>query len=252
MSASDRAVSPDREYRRFVLSSAMKRTWESSRVFAIVTVVNAAIQALLILPAPIYGINTPLFIFLGMVSYIVLLASVTLVIGAALRSGRGPSTIRGAYRHMRPRLGRFLFTTLIWTVACIAGLLFWGVPGFILLATTPFVLIAAADGDNHPLRDNFRAIKYRFGRYVAVLIVNMIVLFLMYLGSFALNFFLNGALAAFIVWLYVGFLGTWLLSGWALLWRSTPPGQASAERDFTSSETNQPPQPAGQSDGQTS
>lgn len=238
MSASDQAVRSTRQYRRSVLSSAIKRTWESGRVFAIVTVVNAVIQALLILPQPIYAINTPLFIFLGLVSYVVLLASVTLVIGAALRSGRGPSTIGGAYRQMRPRLVRFLVTTLIWTVACIAGLLLWGIPGFVIFATTPFVLMSAADGDRHPLRDNFQAIRFRFGRYVAVLIVNLIVLLFMYLGSFALNFFLNSALAAFIVWLYVGFLGTWLLTGWALLWRSTPPGQAAAKRDFSSIEAD--------------
>ncbi len=232
MSASDQAVRPKRQYRRSVLASAVKRTWESSRVFAIVTVVNAIIQALLILPQPIYGINTPLFIFLGLVSYAVLLASVVLVIGAALRSGRGPSTLRGSFRHMRPRLGRFVLTAVIWTIGCILGLLLWGLPGFLLLATTPYLLIAAADGDHHPLRDNFRAIRYRFGRYLAVLVVNLILLMLMFLGSFALNFFLNGGIAAFVVWLYVGFVGCWLLTGWALLWRSTPPGQAAAERDF--------------------
>lgn len=199
----------------------MRRTWESGRVFFTVTVINAAIQALLILPTPIFGVDTALFVTLAVVSYVVLLAAFTLIMGAALDSGTGATTLRRSYARMRPRLVPFLATTTGWTVAVIIALLFWTLPGFMLLALTPFVVLAAADGSERPVRANFRAIKHRFWRYLAVLLVTIILLFVMFVGATALTFFVGGSIAAFLTWLYLGFVGSWLISGWALLWRST-------------------------------
>ena len=78
------------------LRAAARRTWKSSRVFVAVTVTNAIIQSLLIVPRPIFGINTGLFVFLGLVSYVALVASLTIMVGAALASGNGPNAVRAA------------------------------------------------------------------------------------------------------------------------------------------------------------
>jgi hypothetical protein len=232
MSTADDAVSAPRQYRRSVLRTAFKRTWDSSRVFITVTVVNAIIQSLLIAPKAVYGVNTGLFIFLSIVSFVVLLAALTLITGAALRSGRGISTISGAYAKMRHNLLRFIVTALILTVAAVVGTLFWSYPGYVVVALTPYVLIAAAEGDRHVLIDNFRAIKYRFGRYLVVLLANLIILSGMFVGAIAITFLVGGPVSALLIWLYLGFVASWLLTGWALLWRSTPPGEAAAQRYF--------------------
>ena len=209
------------------LRAAARRTWKSSRVFVAVTVTNAIIQSLLIVPRPIFGINTGLFVFLGLVSYITLVASLTIMVGAALASGNGPNTVRAAYEQMRPHLFRFLAATVVLTAAAIVGLLFWTYPGLLILAVTPYVLIAAADGHEHPIRANFEAIKCHFGRYIGLLVVTVVLLTIMFLASAALTFFVDGAPAAFLIWLYLGFVGCWLITGWVLLWRSTPPGHVS-------------------------
>ena len=229
MTANSEVLEAPHRPRQSVLRSAAKRLWESGHIFLIVTVVNAGIQALLILPKPIYGVNTALFVTLGIVSYCVLLGALTLIMGAALTSGKGPHTFRRALERMRPHLLRFLITTTLWVVVVIIALLFWTLPGFILLAITPYVILAAADGSDHPVRANFHAIRYRFGRYLSVLLVTIVMLGVMFLGATATTFFIDGAPAAFLTWLYLGFVGSWLITGWALLWRSaqmaqTPPG----------------------------
>ena len=210
------------------LRAAARRVWRSSRVFVTVTVVNAIVQSLLIVPRPIFGIDTGLFVLLAIASYVVLVASLTIIVGAALQSGTGPSTLRTAYGKMRPHLLRFVVITVLWTIATVIGLLFWTYPGLLILALTPYVVIAAADGHEHPVRANFQAIKFHFGRYVGLLLVTVVLLSLMFLASAALTFFVDGAPAAFLIWLYLGFIGCWLMTGWVLLWRSTPPGQESA------------------------
>ena len=123
----------------------------------------------------------------------------------------------------------FVVITVLWTIATVIGLLFWTYPGLLILALTPYVVIAAADGHEHPVRANFQAIKFHFGRYVGLLLVTVVLLFADVSGQRRrFTFFVDGAPAAFLIWLYLGFIGCWLMTGWVLLWRSTPPGQESA------------------------
>lgn len=220
---SSEATAVSKAYGRSVHTSAIKAAWHASRVFAVVTIANAILQALILLPAPTYGYETALFIVLGVVSGIILILSLGLILGAALNSGIDNS-FRGAVQRIRPHFWKFVLWTLIWMVVTVIGSLLYVIPGFIILAATPYVLFAAIEGKRNPLMSNFRAIGARKGRYIVVLIVTFIVLWLLFIASGLINFTVYNPWAGLIQWLYVGFFGCWLVSGWALMWRSTPEG----------------------------
>lgn len=197
--------------------------------FAIIITINAVIQTLLILPQPIFGLNTRLFIGLATISTLSILLTTAVILGTILASGEQSTSLGNGVRQIKPRLWKFLGWTLLWLVLTVAGLLVWIIPGLIVAALFPFVGIAIADGSRHPFSANFQAMRARFGAFVAALAATFIVLVLMYLASVVLVIFLPTAVAALLTWLYVGLIGVWLIRSWVRLYR-----RATAIRALTS------------------
>lgn len=232
-------------YGHSVEASAVKAAFHNSKVFGAVVIVNALLQALILIPAPMYGYQTALFFTLGILSGIVLLAALAIILSAALNSGVDNS-FRGAFARIRPNLGRFVLWSVLWMIVILIGLLLDVVPGFIIMAATPYVLFAALEGKSNPLMSNFRAIKARPGRYIAVLIATFFILWVLLIVSGLISFTVYLPLSGLLQWLYTGFFGCWLISGWALLWRSTPEGARTAKSTESdqSTESALPKEPA--------
>ncbi len=187
--------------------------------FAIIAVINAAVQSLLILPQPIFGLDNTLFLTLSLASTVVLLISAVLVLGTVLVIGEQPPTLGNSLRRIRPRIWALIGWLVIWIVLVVAGLLAWIVPGLLITAAFPFVAIAIADGNDRPFRTNFRAIRTRFGGFVATLLGTFLALVGIYLASALMTFLLPAAVAAFVTWIVLGLVGAWLVRVWVRAYR---------------------------------
>lgn len=210
-----------RTYRVSALVSgftSMCRAWE---IVVPTIVINALVQALLVLPDPVPGQNWwfwPLVLisFLALVkSYHVVASAVFIVIDGT----EGP-----AWRAVIGSLRRRLLLLLAWAAVLLAvvaiGLSLYLVPGLLVILLTPFVLLAVVDGRSRPLRTNFATIGHRWGRWLVTSVIVGLICVLLWI-PFGLNgFFITGAPAAFISWLVLGVLASWFIATWALIYRS--------------------------------
>jgi MFS family permease len=187
--------------------------------FVIIAVINAVVQTLLIVPQPIFGLNTPLFLVLAAISTVSILLATAAILGTILSIGERPLSLRNSARRIRPRAWLFLGWTLLWLVLIVAGLLIWIIPGLIVAAVLPFVGIAIADGNTRPFVANLHAIQVNVGAFIGALAATFVVLFFLYLIGAGLAFLLPGVLAAFLTWIYVGLIGAWIIRGWVRLYR---------------------------------
>lgn len=235
MSATDAAraarAEPAKQYGWSAFTTGFARCWRAALIFGVVAVVNAAIQALLTIPKPVPGLDNGQFLLLVLASYLVLLISLAVITTAALRSVSGRAGFADTWKTIKPRLGHFVLWTFGWTIACTIGLMLYALPGILLLLLTPYVAIAAADGIGNPLTANFRAIRSRFGRYLITVAVSCVWLVALYVTSGMTSFILDGANAAFVFWLIAGVIGAWMITTWALIYRSTPVGSMAETAD---------------------
>ncbi len=214
-----------RPYGWSVLASACARWWRGTLVLLIVIVVNALIQAALVAGNPLPGFD-PMAAVLALVSFIVLVVAAALVFTTALLATTCRVGLRNALARTRRHFWLFCAWAIGWLVVVTLGLMFHTWPGMLIAAVTPFVVIAAADGKRNAIGVNFRAIGSRFGRYIATLILSGIILLVFHLLATANSFFIGGVVGAFILWVGLGLVGSWLVVGWSLLYRATAVGQA--------------------------
>lgn len=218
---------PARQYGWSAFATGCARFWRATLLFVVVAVVNAAIQALLTIPHSIPDLGSGEFLLLALVSYLVLILSLAAIATAALRAVSGRAGFADTWTTMKPRLGRFILWTFAWTVVCTAGFMLYAIPGVILILLTPYLVIAAADGARNPVGANFRAIRARIGRYLITVLVTCVWLVVLYVISGMTSFVIDGANAAFVFWLITGIIGGWIVTTWALIYRSTPVGSIS-------------------------
>ena len=215
-----RAAAAPKLYRASALASGFVRMWRGWRVMVPVIVLNALIQALLVLPA--YSVEAvALNAVFAVLSALVALASLVLVTIAAQQAIEGTSTWSQVVSADRRTLG----LALIWAVALVlvltVGFSLWTLPGILIAAVTPFVLIAAVAGKRNPLVANFRTIGRRFWRWLVTALITSALLLVGTLGSGFVVFFLRGMLGAGLVWLAVGVVAAWFTTAWTLIyWHS--------------------------------
>lgn len=224
-----------RPYGWSVLASACARWWRGTLVLLVVIIVNAAIQAALVAGNPLPG-SDPLAALLALVSFIVMLVAGALIVNTALLATTCRVGFKAAIARTRAHFWLFCAWSILWVIVVNVGLMFHTWPGILIAAITPFVCIAAADGRANAIGANFRAIGSRFGRYLATLILTGIILLVFHLLATADSFFIGGPLSAFILWVGLGLVGSWLIVGWALLYRATTVGHA----PFATADTGDP------------
>lgn len=183
-----------------------------------IVLVNAIIQPLLLAFDP----SPPLTWWiwpLALVSLGVIIVTLALILAAFLLAARGECSWRAVAAQVRSRLLPFAAYATALIIVSVLGLALWVLPGLIILALTPYLLISVMAGEANPVVSNLRAIRARWGRWILLLIVTAIVTGALWVGSGLVAFFVPGAFGAWVLWLAVGLVGTALLQMWCRAWR---------------------------------
>lgn len=216
------ATSPVRLYRWSALATALARMWRGWQVIVPVVVINAVIQSLLLLGQPRPYLTLP-FVLLALVSFAVFTLAFAAVASAVLQASTGPVTVSRVVAQVRARALPLFAWALAWALIVTLGFALYVIPGLIVLALTPYLLIAVVDGQRNPLLVNLRVIGARWGRWLVTTIVVGVVLAILWLLSNVDGFFVGGPLGALIGWLALGLVASWLTCAWVLVYRSCVP-----------------------------
>jgi hypothetical protein len=209
-------------YRVSVLVTALLRMWRGWRIWIPVVVANAVAQGLLVLPG-VLPYPTVAFLAVGAASILVLAMSFAAVASTMLQASTGPVSVGDALATTRARALPLLAWSTALVLVVTLALAFYVVPGLIVLALTPYLLLAVVDGQRRPLAVNFMVLRARWGRWVITLIVVAVVCLVMWLLSALNGFFVTGFGGAIIGWLGLGLVSCWLICAWALVYRTVVP-----------------------------
>lgn len=192
--------------------------WRAWAILLPVIVLNAGIQALLVIGDPVPGASA-WFIIASVLSFIALVAAFTLVAVAMLQAVDGRVSFTAVMHTSVSRSVRMLLWSATLTAAVIIGLVLYVVPGLIVLAVFPYLLVAVADGDRSPLRANFAAIGRHPARWIVMIIGIGTWCFLLWLFTALNAFFITGPVSAFAAWSVLGLFSSWFTCAWARVWR---------------------------------
>lgn len=201
-------------------TSNMAAAW---RVAIPVVLLNAVIQSLLLVVDP----SPPLTWWiwpLALVSFAAIVGTLALVLGALLLGARGDCSWSAAASVTRSRLLPLLLYAAALIILTTIGLALWVLPGLVVLALTPYLLIAVMAGETNPIMSNLRAIRARVGRWILLLVVTGILGGALWVGSALVAFFVPGTIGTFLTWLVIGLVGTALVQMWCRAWRLTHKG----------------------------
>jgi hypothetical protein len=213
-----------KEYGFSVLVTGFARMWRGFVPGALAVLLNATIQAALVREDPVIGEGGFEVYLLAILSGVALLLTSAILTATALESVRGRAGIKDVTsRTLSNIAGYTVWSVGLWAVAMIGFLLFT-IPGIIILALTPFVTVAAMDGQGNALAANLKAISARPIRWAITIIVVGAIAAILWLLSAVNAFFITGVVASFAAVLVIGFVVWWLQTSWACLYRSTPVG----------------------------
>jgi hypothetical protein len=184
-----------------------------------VVIVNSMVQTLLILNDP----TPPLTWWIwpqALISFGAIVAVITLVLMALQLGSVGECSWSATLVKARSRFLPLSAYTAGLAIATVIGFALWVVPGLIILAASPYLLIAVADGRPDPLRNNVRAIRAGLGRWILLLLVTCLLAGIPWLGSALAAFFWPGAIGTLLTWMAFGLAGTALLQLWCRNWRN--------------------------------
>ena len=222
MTTVDTAAPRTSLYRLSVLGTGFVRMWRAWKIVIPVIIVNAILQALLLLPNVLPYLSIA-FIVVSLLSLLILVKSFNFVAAALLQAVVGPVEWRSVYASPWRRY----FVLLAWSVGLLmvvlVGFSLYTLPGFIVLALVPYVLLAVVDGKRNPLAVNFRTIGAHWGRWLITVIIMGILSFFLWFISALNGFFITGAPGALIGWLIIGFVASWFTCAWALVYRTANP-----------------------------
>ena len=206
-------------YRVSVLVTGFARMWRAWRVLLPVVIVNAVVQGILLLSG-VLPYLTVVFVLTALLSFVILVASFGLIAAAMLQAVEGPVSAGAAIDTLRARTWPLLAWSLALVIVAIAGFALYVVPGLIVLALTPYLLLAVVDGKRNPLAINFRTLGARWGRWLVTVVLMGVICFVMWFLSALDGFFVTGAPGAMIAWLLLGLVSAWFTCAWALIYRS--------------------------------
>lgn len=209
-------------YRVSVLAVGLVRMWRAWQVIVPVVIVNALVQGLLLLPGTLPYLTIP-FAISALLSFIALAASFGAVVAAMLQAVTGPVSARTAFGTLRARAWALLAWSLGLVVLATLGFALYIIPGFVLLALLPYLLLAVVDGQRNPLAVNVRTIGARWGRWIVTVLAMGLICLVMWLLSALDGFFVTGAPGSVIAWLVLGLVASWSTCAWALVYREVNP-----------------------------
>ncbi len=205
-------------YRVSSLAFAFVRMWRGWRIIVPAIVLNALIQALLIWPPFTYdsGAWTMLSAVVSAIAMAVWFAAIA---ASALKVADGPVQWADVVPAVRENATRYLVWALVWGVTVAIGFALYVVPGIVIIALTPFLTISVLDGQGSPLRANFEVIRARLGRWLITIVLVMLLGVICWDIAGFTAFFLRGSIATLLVWLAGGWLVTWFVTAFGLIYR---------------------------------
>lgn len=209
-------------FRVSALGTAVFRMWRAWRIVLPVVFLNAAAQGVLV-ALGVLPYLSPGFVVVALLSYAVLVVAFALVAAAMLQAAEGEVDGREVLGVLRGRWLPLLAWTSGWVVVVTVGLAAYVVPGLVVLAITPYLLLAVLDGSRNPVSQNFRVIAARWGRWLVTVMLVAVVCGVLWLLAALDGFFVAGAPGAVIGWLVLGLISSWLIAAWALVYRSVKP-----------------------------
>jgi hypothetical protein len=221
-------LEPEKQYGWSVLFTSLGRMWRGWAPALTIIIVNAVLQALLVMWNPIFGIDGVGVYALAAASGLLLLMTVAVLTATALLSVDSRVGVGAAMARAASAFGTFaLWMISLWIIVMV-GYSLWTLPGIFLLAITPFVSIAAIDGQRNAFMANLKAISARPIRWLfTVLIIGAISGILWVLSAFN-TFFITGFWSSLFACLSMGMFCWWFQTAWARLYRSTPVGVTDA------------------------
>jgi hypothetical protein len=205
-----------------VLATGFARMWRAWRLLLPVVIVNALVQGILLLSG-VLPYLTIVFVFTALLSFVILVASFGLIAAAMLQAVEGPVSSGAAVDTLRARTWPLLAWSLGLVLVAILGFSLFVVPGFVVLALTPYLLLAVIDGKRNPIAANFRTIGAHWGRWLVTVVLMGVICFVMWFLSALDGFFVTGAPGAIIAWLVLGLVSAWFTCAWALVYRAVNP-----------------------------
>jgi hypothetical protein len=183
-------------------------------VFAPIVIVEAAVQAALVLPDPTPAWSWS-FIGLVAVSAVAVLVAVWLVVvtASAVLDEDGPFGPDRALR--RPGVLGWALVVGILAVAA-AGLEVWLAPLVMLIGG--FVLPPAARGDRRVLVVAWRPFRHRPLRTALHLVAAVLLVAVSWVIALVCGFFVTGSLGAAVMWLWFGLAATYVLCQWSAVY----------------------------------
>ena len=201
------------------LASGFVRLWRGWRVFVPVILVNAVLQALLVWPTVTSSMGWWV-VLSAVLSAIVFGVCFGLVASTALQVPDGSVGWGAAVGRLRAHLLPYTAWAAVWVLAVSVGLALYSIPGLVIAAVLPFLLLAALDDRGNPFVVNFRTVGRRFWRWLLTVAIAGLVLFVADLLAGLFTFFLRNPVGSLGVWIVGGFGAVWLTTTWALIYRS--------------------------------
>lgn len=210
-------------YKFSALATALVRMWRAWRILIPVVAVNALVQAALLIPGLMPYLSVA-FVIASLLSFVVLVFAFGAVTTAMLQAAQGSVDYGSVWKALRARSLSLLLWSLALVIALTVGFSLYVLPGFAVLAATPYLLLAVVDGRSRPLRVNFQTIGARWGRWLVTIGVLGILCLIVWVLALVDSFFVGGAVGSLIGWIVLGFVASWFICAWALIYQSLRAG----------------------------
>lgn len=217
-----------RHYGFSALLTGFTRVWRAPAAIWAAILVNALAQALLIWPDPVASASL-VFLLLALASLVVALLAAAVITASALETVTGRASLGTSGARARRNLGGFSAWFVLLLLALLIGTMLYTVPGVVVAVVTPYVLLAAMDGHSNAILADLRAIASRPGRWLVTALLMGLVVAISWLLAAVVMFFVTGPPAAFVMWVWFGFLFAWFQCTWAAVFRSTEVGRLPLE-----------------------
>lgn len=182
-----------------------------------VIIINALIQPLLIMSDPTPALTWSIWP-LAAISLLSLTVTTIVIVSAVCLRTTGKYSYKDLISRLRSRLLPVLLYTVGWLVLMILGLSLWVIPGLILLAVTPYLLIAVIEGSGNPIASNFHAIRVGLLRWILLLIASAFLVGMTWVASAFMAFFLPAFMGSALTWVAFGVIGTFVIQMWNRAW----------------------------------
>ena len=204
-------------YRFSALFKALAVMWRTTGPALLFIVINTIVQRFLtwLNTQSGFSFGFAVAFLVSAVSALLLYAVLTsCALGAVDRDGE---SVLG---RVKAHVGAFTGWALLqWLLVLVVTLIH---PALVLIvaALTPFLPIAAMDGQRNALAVNFRTLGGKFWRWLLTSVILLIAGVIFFLLAAVDVFFIKGTPAAVFFWLAIGLVAWWLLTAWTLVYRA--------------------------------